>query len=254
MISEIENLINNYQHWLIDKTTIRQATKDWIEITTPYLDRHNDYLQIYIQKEGDSYLMTDDGFIITDLEQTGCQLDSKKRKDLLSLTLNGFGVQLKQNKLEVRATQANFSLKKHNLIQAMLAVNDLFYMAIPIVASLFLEDVTAWIERNEIRFVANIKLTGATGYDHVFDFVIPKTRSYPDRFIRAINKPSRETAESFAWAWVDTKEVRPESTAFAILNDIDSSVSPTITSALVSYNISPILWSNRNEHIESLVG
>ena len=32
-----------------------------------------------------------------------------------------------------------------SLLQAMLAVNDMFYLAVPMVASLFYEDVVAWL-------------------------------------------------------------------------------------------------------------
>ena len=46
MTEEIQSLLDRYWGWLRDKTTIRQM-HDWVEITTPYLDRHNDRLQIY---------------------------------------------------------------------------------------------------------------------------------------------------------------------------------------------------------------
>jgi len=92
MMSDVQNLLEKYTKWLKDKTAIREI-KDWVEITTPYLDRHNDYLQIYAGKDGDRYLLSDDGYIINDLEQSGCKLDSPKRQQLLNMTLNGFGVQ-----------------------------------------------------------------------------------------------------------------------------------------------------------------
>jgi hypothetical protein len=63
MIDEIQNLIGEYVRWLKDKTTLRQIN-EWIEITTPYLDRHNDYLQIYAQRKNHGFLLTDDGYII----------------------------------------------------------------------------------------------------------------------------------------------------------------------------------------------
>ena len=50
MIDEIRKLIDEYTAWLKDKTALRQVG-DWIEITTPYLDRHNDYIQIYVKRE-----------------------------------------------------------------------------------------------------------------------------------------------------------------------------------------------------------
>ncbi len=253
MIDEIENLIDEYVNWLKDKTSLRQVD-DWVEITTPYLDRHNDYLQIYAKRENGRFLLTDDGYTITDLRQSGCNLDSKKRKNLLTMTLNGFGIQLDGEVLTARASNNNFAFRKHNLIQAMLAVNDLFYLAVPIVASVFLEDVTEWLDLHEIRYIPNIKFTGASGYDHMFDFVIPKSRTEPELILKTINRPSRDTAESFVWAWVDTREVRPpESRAYAFLNDSERELSAPVLDAFYSYEIHPVLWSQRERFREELV-
>lgn len=79
------------------------------------------------------------------------------------MTLNGFGVKLNNGALEVRASPENFALRKHSLIQAMLAVNDLFYLATPMVSSLFYEDVVAWLDQNDIRYTPNVKFAGKTG-------------------------------------------------------------------------------------------
>lgn len=93
MIQDIQKLLDDYVAWLRDKTSLRQI-ENWVEITTPYLDRHNDYVQIYARKSNGAYVLTDDGYTIDDLEQSGCKLNSPKRQDLLKMTLNGFGIQL----------------------------------------------------------------------------------------------------------------------------------------------------------------
>ncbi|MDO8636673.1 MAG: DUF1828 domain-containing protein, partial [Dehalococcoidia bacterium] len=173
MIDEIKTLLDNYTSWLRDKTLLRQVN-DWVEITTPYLDRHNDLLQIYAKRSDSGYILTDDGYVIEDLEQSGCKLETAKRHALLKMTINGFGVQLNEKRLEIRTSVDNFALRKHNLLQAMLAVNDLFYLAEPMVASLFFEDVVSWLELSNIRYTPRVKFTGKSGYDHLFDFVIPK--------------------------------------------------------------------------------
>jgi hypothetical protein len=247
MIEDIRVLLDQYVVWLKDKTTLRQIN-DWIEITTPYLDRHNDYLQIYAKRTNGNFLLSDDGYVIEDLRQTGCKLDSSKRQALLKMTLNGFGVQLNGDRLEVKASRANFSLKKHNLIQAMLSVNDLFYLAVPIVSSLFFEDVVEWLDLHEIRYTPKVKFTGKSGYDHVFDFVIPKSRKYPERVVQTINRPSRDTAESLAWAWVETKEVRsPNAKAYAFLNDSEQAIATSVLDALQNYEVIPVPWSRRDD-------
>lgn len=252
MISEIQNLLDKYTQWLKEKTQVRQVD-DWVEITTPYLDRHNDSLQIYAQRRGTEYILTDAGYILQDLEQSGCKLDTPKRKALLMMTLNGFGVKLNRDMLEVHASAENFAPSKHNLIQAMLAVNDLFSLATPMTASLFYEDVVAWLDAHEIRYTSNIKFTGHSGYDHLFDFIIPKSRNQPERIIRAISSPNRETAQVVAFSWFDSKEVRPpDSKAYAILNDTDRPVQVNVLDALKSYDVKPVVWSMRNQVVDEL--
>ena len=245
MLLEIQALLDQYQKWLRERTTLREVN-NWVEITTPYLDRHNDHLQLYARTDNGTVMMTDDGYTIRDLELSGCNLSTPKRQDLLRMVLNGFGVRLNQGNLEVSATAESFPLRKHSLVQAVLAVNDLFYLAEPMVKSLFYEDVVAWLDMADIRYTPKVKFTGKSGYDHLFDFVIPKSRKAPERIVKAINRPGRDTAESLIHAWSDTRDVRPsDSHAYAFLNDTEISVSPGAIEALQSYAIHPVVWSHR---------
>ena len=83
MIEEIRELVDNYASWLRDKSVLREIGSDFVEITTPFLDRHNDYTQIYVQRLNGSYLITDGGETIEDLRMSGCDLETKKIRDLL---------------------------------------------------------------------------------------------------------------------------------------------------------------------------
>ena len=131
------------------------------------------------------------------------------------------------------ASADNFALRKHNLVQAMLAVNDLFYLASPVIASLFHEDVAAWLDDSNIRYTPSVKFSGKSGYDHRFDFVIPKSRNQPERVLRTINRPSRNTAQTAVFSWIDTKEVRSSnSQAYAILNDSEQTISENILESM----------------------
>jgi hypothetical protein len=246
MIDEVRMLLDKYAQWVRDKTVLREVGDEYLEITTPYLDRHNDYIQIYVRRDNGGFELTDGGDIIEDLRSSGCDLETKKRKDLLTAALAGFGVQREGDQLIVKANVNTFALRKHNLVQAMLAVNDLFYLAVPVVASLFLEDVAAWLELHDIRFTPRVKFTGKTGYDHHFDFVVPASRRAPERLLRAVSRPSRDIAEAMAFAWIDTKEVRsPNSKFYAFLNDEERLPSTTVLDALRNYEIVPVAWSER---------
>jgi hypothetical protein len=251
-VAEIERLLHDYRAWLRDKTTLREINGEWVEITTPYLDRHNDALQIYARAENGGYVLTDDSYTIHDLEASGCNLHTEKRQDLLKMTLNGFGVRLNNGALEVHATPETFPLRKHSLIQSMLAVNDLFYLAKPVIESLFFEDVVAWLDANDIRYTPEVKFTGISGYDHLFNFVIPKSRKQPERILQAINRPSRDSALQFINAWIDTRQVRaPASRAYAMLND-EQPVSGAVIDAFRNYEIRPVPWTQRLEVVTEL--
>jgi hypothetical protein len=58
-------------------------------------------------------------------------------------------------------------------------VSDLFYLAKPIVESLFYEDVVAWLDTSDIRYTPSVKFTGIRGYEQHFDFAIPKSKKQP---------------------------------------------------------------------------
>ena len=119
MKEEIQTLLNDYVAWFKDKTQFRQVGQ-WVEITTPYLDRHNDYIQIYARKSNGGYTLTDDGHTLD-----GVEYPVHKLNDLLQRTLNGFGVQLEDRRLETHASPDNFSVRQHSLVQAIIAVNSI---------------------------------------------------------------------------------------------------------------------------------
>ena len=252
MIAEIEQLTEKYLDWLRDKITFRQRGQT-VEVTAPFLDRHNDYIQFYAKRDKTGLLLTDHGYTITDLEMCGCNLNSSKRQALLKTTLNGFGVSLVDGELLVKATTGDYARKKHRLLQAMLAVNDLFYLASSSVRSLYHEDVVAWLDDAEIRYTPRVKLSGKTGYDHHYDFVIPKSASHPERVLLSINNPDRASAERTVFAWEDTKDARRgDSRAYAILNDTQTTLSPSVLDALRNYDVRPVPWSDREEVREEL--
>ena len=219
MIDDIRRLTTSYHNWLSENTTLEEID-DFVEITSPFLDRHNDHLQIYVESFDGGFMLSDDGYTIADLEMGGCKLDTPKRHALLNMTLNGFGVRRNNDELQVTANEKNFPRQKHSLLQAMLAVNDLFYLAQSFTSSLFFEDVVTWLDLSGIRYFPSVKLTGKSGYDHHYDFIIPRSIIHPDRVLLSITNPSKSNVSTAVFAWTDTAVAREgESRAYAILND-----------------------------------
>ncbi|MDE0609042.1 MAG: DUF1829 domain-containing protein [Anaerolineaceae bacterium] len=253
MIEKIQSLTDEYYEWLKENTNLR-LVEDWVEITTPYLDRHNDCIQIYAKRTDAGFELTDDGYTLYDLETSGCKIDTPKRRALLNMTLNGFGVVVENDAILVRASVEEFAFRKHNLLQAMLAINDLFYLASATVRSLFFEEVISWLDASEIRYTANLKFAGRSGFDHRFDFVIPKSKQHPERMLFSINNPNRDNMQRAVFSWGDTREARGgKSLAYALLNDGEKPVAENVLNAFRKYSVQPVQWSNRESVREELV-
>jgi len=254
MIDEIADLVQAHSQWLKDKTVIKNIPEsEWVEITTPYLDRHNDQLQILIRKSEGNFELTDGGYILADLELSGCSFESKKRHALLHSTLNAFGVRNDNGVFSVVATKGNFPLKKHCLVQAMLSVNDLFIAAAPTVASLFSEDVKRWLDENEIRYTNDLSLQGKSGLTHRFEFIIPHSREQPERVIQLMNRPSRQGAIGAIFRWIDTKDSREQNAqGITFLNDEETKVKSSFVTTLQQYSLTPIIWSKRADFLNYL--
>ena len=253
MTNEVRTLPDQYFHWLKNNTILRGLGDAWTEITTPFLDRHNDCLQIYVRSENDGYRLTDDGYILSDLRMCGCDLDSPKRQAMFREMLSGFGIQVVENRLETLASRAEFSQRKHNLIQAMLSVNDMFYLSSPHTTNLFLDTATNWLDSQKIRYTPNVQLKGKSGFSYHFHAVIPKSDKEPERILQAINNPDRTSVQHLIFEWNDTKEERSQgSTLYPLLNDEDKSVRPELITALAQYGITCILWKKRDKFITRL--
>lgn len=250
-----DQLIGSYLSWLKQKITLKDLDNGVIEITSPFMDRNNDHLQIYVVVDDQKLKLTDDSYIISELEMSGCDIKlSKRRKEIFTSILNGYGVKHSpRDELFIETSMKDFPQKKHMLLQAMLAVNDMFMTTRENVYSLFIEDVENFLLDSDIRYTENAKFTGKTGYTHKFDFVIPRSKKSPERMINTLNNPTKDKTESLIFTWTDTKETRKEgSRLYTFLNDMDKNVSTDITNAFLQYDITPILWSDRKKYIDEL--
>jgi hypothetical protein len=90
-LHECRQLIDSYLAWLREGLSVAHLGQS-CELTTPFLDRHNDHLQIYASNENGKIILSDDGYILSDLRASGLEMITPKRKAVLQSILNGFGV------------------------------------------------------------------------------------------------------------------------------------------------------------------
>ncbi len=249
-MNDYQKIIDNYISWIRDNTDIKAIGKDGeiCEITTPFFDRHNDHLQIYVLKKGNHFVLTDDGYAIEDLKMSGMEISSPKREKIFRTILNGFGVKLgDKGDLYIEATSNNIGQKKHYLLQAILAVNDMYSLSLENVYSLFKEDVERYFKINSIFYSKDIKISGKTGFDHNIDFLISASNSRPERLIKTINNPGKDPVMAAIFAFNDIAEMREQkSTNYVLYNDTEKTVGTELVDALKNYGIQSVPWSKKD--------
>jgi Domain of unknown function DUF1828/Domain of unknown function DUF1829 len=248
----MRDLIESYVSWLKQKINYKEIN-GYFEVTTPFVNHINDYIQFYLKRDAnDRILMTDDGDTLNNLEMAGVDFNTPARKKELESVLNGFGVVMKGNELTSLATPTTFPMKKHNLIQAILAVDDLYILAAPKVESFFLEDVINFLDQNKIRFSRNIILQGKSSFQHKFDVLIPPSEKAPERILKVVGSPKKQNIIAHLFAFEDTKLARSNNEGIMILNDVENEVAPDVIQAIEEYGILDFSWKRREELKEKL--
>ncbi len=254
MSSDADQLVGSYLSWIRHGVSAIKLDEQVSELTTPFLDRHNDHLQIYAERLGaDLFMLTDDGYIISELKSSGVGRRGDRRRSLFDDLLSGYGVELTGNELRVEASSTNLGQRVHNLIQAMLSLDDMFVLAQPQVQGLFLEDVTRFLDDADVRYSPRAKFAGKSGLDHLVDFVIPKSKQAPERILQVVNSVRRDRVESLLFAASDMRAARGiEVTYFVLVNDSKREVPSDIFTAFTTYDVHAHPWSRRTELIEAL--
>jgi len=132
-VMDIQKMIDDYANWLKSEITVAEFG-EYYELTTPYLDRFNDYLQIYVKQDSNGVItLTDDGYIINNLHSSGFTLSASiKRRRMLEHIVRNYSLRFDEinNVITTTATAETFPSKKHLMVQAMLSIDDMFEVGV----------------------------------------------------------------------------------------------------------------------------
>ena len=245
---DIQKMINDYTAWL--KEEISTATfGEYVELTTPYLDRFNDYLQIYAKQSPDGTItLSDDGYIIGGLISSGMTFrKNSNRQKMLEKIATKYNVAIVNEDIVTKATAYNFPQKKHMMVQAMLAIDDLFAVSPEGVKELFLEDIETYFVANGIYYSSDFSLLGKTGTIYTYDFHLQRTKEKPERFCRGFNKLNISKRDLTLFNWMDTQEKRGDSSELIIIYNDENSVPDDVLTGFFNYGIKTVPFSKRQE-------
>ena len=242
---EVKGLVDNYYSWLGDTTHLYAIDPNYVRIVTPFLDRHNDYYEIFVSKNGDRYELTDDSYVMSDLKISGCDIESGNVKTYLDTITRSHGVILDGDELKVTADAEDFPSRKLDLIQAMQEIGDIYYTSKASVVSMFYDDVSTWLSESKISCVPNVSIPGNT-YSHRINFALPnKDINGPYRVIQLMDRPGKDKLADMLLMKMDIPDIE----LFILINDsaVGSKGLADIKKAGEMYGMNPILWSERDD-------
>lgn len=255
-----EESINQYYKWLKDKTFIKQNEhSEWISVSTPFIGIFNDPIEIFMKKENDDILLSDDGLTLKNLDLLGINVNrSPKRKEWLDFILSNYGISLNDGELNVIANQYNFPQKKHNLICAISEITDLETTSKHVVSSLFRENVKNLLDEQGIIYTPQFIVKGNTGIDFIFDFQIAERDN--ELVLKSFNSLNRTNIPNYLFSLDDIKSNRERTSgkkliSIAIVNDIGKELKKEYVSALKSKDTEVIFWSeiNKSDRIKNVL-
>jgi len=247
---DIQKMINDYTNWLKNEITYNNYG-EYIELTTPYFDRFNDYLQIYVKQDAAGKItLTDDGYIIGNLLSSGVSFRSgSKRKWLLDKIIRNYSLQLVDNAITVTASSHDFPQKKHSMVQAMLAIDDIYEVSQENVKNFFIDDIQFFLDTNEIYYSKDFSLIGKTGSLYTYEFHFQRTKNMQERFCKVINKMKESNRNLTIFNWIDTQEKRNNEGRLIVLLNDEYHINTFDIDALKNYDIEPVLFSQRQKNM-----
>ncbi|EQD29084.1 prophage protein, partial [mine drainage metagenome] len=188
---------------------------------------------------------------LSGLELISIETSRGKKRELVETILRQNGADIDDHEIMTITTYEHFPIAKNNIIRAILAINDLYYLSPRTVSTVFKEQVETFLQENNVRYSTGFGLIGRSGLYQPFHFLIQTI--HREIIVQAIGRPIRQWISLFMLSWNDVSSLRKQETvAFGILNDEGITVEETLVTALKSYEIRPYLWSERESLLHEL--
>ena len=230
-----------------------EKIEEYLQITSPFLDRFNDYLQVYAKiDKNNEILLTDDSYIINNLQDSGIDITSPKRKQLLDSFLRKYRINLEDKSLSIKSSIEEFPQKILFLMQAMINIDDMFMLSQNRVASLFLDDIKGFFDKNEIFYTENVNFLGKSGFFYSYEYLLQRTKEKPERLCKVINNPNKQNLQNTLFMWNDTKETRNKDAQLIVFLNDENKIDSGVIEGFKNYEVNTILWSEKEKSLDIL--
>ncbi|HCV2987254.1 TPA: DUF1829 domain-containing protein [Staphylococcus aureus] len=258
---DAKKLKKEYLDWYNQILEFSNLSNNSVKIDIPFKDNSLDNLKIYAlyDQSRDMITLTDDGYTIFGLENNSVSINKfKKRKKIFEEHLSAYGIKYndKTHEIFVQTNFKNFNKSKHNLLQCLIFVNDMYLLSNPKSQNIFTEDVANKLDEHNIYYGRDIPIIGSSGVVHNFDFFISAKKNQKEKFINAISNPNNSMIiKSKITDAMQAKKIKThrQNEFIFILNDSKKEINEHNKSLLHENYISTIDYSELDEKIGLLI-
>ncbi len=164
-INWINPLLEDYYKWIKSQTfVLKDNQTGWATISTPFIGIFNDTIEIFVKKNNEKIILSDNCETINNLKLVGVEIKKGKRREIADSILLNYGVKFRGDELFLETKEDSFSQKKHNFLSAMLELNNIYMLSKNYKKNEFFEalksknaDYILWSKRNKPENLAKIR-------------------------------------------------------------------------------------------------
>lgn len=249
--TRIDDMVKGYYKWLYDNTIIkRDGLTEWYSIDTPFIGLANDRIEVFVKKDGDKFILSDDGETLWGLKMKGIDIShSASRRNILKGIELNFAVRIENGEIVTEATKENFFSRKHAILQAIQQVSDLRMTAKKDIVSMFSEDLKQYLDANDVVYTPQFTLIGKSGLNFYYDFQI--AGKMDETVIRTFNQLKQGNVTDILFGIEDVRSNRESMTgkslqSIVVVNDSERPPRREYVSALNEYGCKTLFWSKKD--------
>ncbi|MBB6497316.1 DUF1828 domain-containing protein [Methanococcus maripaludis] len=241
----MKKCIENYIGWLTEKTECEKFENE-LEISLPFLDRHNDYLEFKLIKESDKLVLTDDGYYISDLFMSGLEFDTERKLNILYKTVQRFGAEKIGSEIRIETDKENLGESIHEMIQTLLQIDSLYLINQPKENHMFVNDVLAYFDEKEIPYILPKNHDLKAILSKKIDFILPKYNK-KETFVKTVGTPNHSQISTAIFNFEDIKKTGDLTKDYGnllILKDVDEEIKQNTLDLAYRWNKDVEKWSD----------
>lgn len=146
----VETIERDFKQKVCDQLRIASEGVDRYRVFTPFLFEDGDHLAIVLKREGERWILSDEGHTYMHLTYDIDEKDLQRgtRQKIISNALTAFSLEDRAGELLIKIPDERYGDALYNFVQGLMKISDVSYLSRERARSTFVEDFRAFISEH----------------------------------------------------------------------------------------------------------